>query len=63
MHEIEEKKGGSLEELRADCPPELLAPIFHRGFPIVKWHRLHDYQLEALRQIATATLNSLLHFG
>lgn len=57
VHEIDEKKGGTLTDLRNDCPPDLQGAVFESGFPIVRWHRLPDLQIVTLLQIASALVS------
>ena len=45
VHEADpDKGGGTLAELRSECPEELQAAIFEAGWPMVVWHRTEDFQ-------------------
>ena len=55
--EEDPKHGGApLEAAIAECPAELRSQIFHRGHPLVRWHRTSPFQLISLRQILAAVL-------
>ena len=57
VHEADPAKGGgTLAELRSECPEELQAAIFDAGWPMVVWHRIEDFQHVSLKVIAEALL-------
>ena len=57
VHEADpDKGGGTLADLRAECPEELRAAIFDAGWPIVVWHRIEAFQHVSLKVIAEALL-------
>ena len=57
VHEADPNKGGgTLAELRAECPEELRAAIFDAGWPMVVWHRIEAFQHVSLKVIAEALL-------
>ena len=57
VHEADpDKGGGTLAELRSECPEELQAAIFDAGWPMVVWHRIEDFQHVSLKVIAEALL-------
>ena len=52
VHEADpDKGGGTLAELRSECPEELRAAIFDAGWPMVVWHR---WQAATARQAPVA---------
>ena len=57
VHEADpDKGGGTLAELRSECPEELQAAIFDAGWPMVVWHRIEAFQHASLKVIAEALL-------
>ena len=57
VHEADpDKGGGTLAELRSECPEELQAAIFDAGWPMVVWHRIAAFQHASLKVIAEALL-------
>ena len=57
VHEADpDKGGGTLADLRAECPEELRAAIFDAGWPIAVWHRIEAFQHVSLKVIAEALL-------
>mmetsp|Transcript_15167 Transcript_15167/g.45702 ORF Transcript_15167/g.45702 Transcript_15167/m.45702 type:complete len:518 (-) Transcript_15167:419-1972(-) len=57
VHEADpDKGGGTLAELRSECPEELRAAIFDAGWPMVVWHRIEAFQHVSLKVIAEALL-------
>ena len=50
------KGGGTLEELRAECPPALRTAIFGAGRRVVTWHRKVEFQAVSLKMIAEGLL-------
>ena len=56
LHDADGKKhGGPLEELKRACSEEDRAFVFGAGHaerPVIPWHRVRDFQLVSLRQIA-----------
>ena len=57
VHEADPGKGGgTLQELRAECPEDLQADIFDKGWPMTVWHRINAYQIVSLTIIAEALL-------
>ena len=50
------KGGGTLAELRAECPEELQVAVFDARWKLVVWHRIHEFQLLSLKMIAEAML-------
>jgi len=57
VHEADPAKGGgTLAELRSECPVELQAAIFDGGWPMVVWHRIEAFQHVSLKVIAEALL-------
>ena len=58
VHEIDPHKGGTLDELRADCPAALQPEVFESGFPTIRWHRLKHLQLASLLSMASAFLRA-----
>jgi len=57
VHEADpDKGGGTLAELRSECPEELRADIFDAGWPMVVWHRIAAFQHVSLKVIAEALL-------
>ena len=57
VHEADpDKGGGTLAELRSECPEELQAAIFEAGWPMAVWHRIEAFQHVSLKVIAEALL-------
>ena len=57
VHEADpDKGGGTLAELRSECPEELRAAIFDAGWPMAVWHRIEAFQHVSLKVIAEALL-------
>ena len=57
VHEADPAKGGgTLAELRSECPEELQAAIFDAGWPMTVWHRIEAFQHVSLKVIAEALL-------
>ncbi|EOD10874.1 hypothetical protein EMIHUDRAFT_215127 [Emiliania huxleyi CCMP1516] len=57
VHEADPAKGGgTLAELRSECPEELRAAIFDAGWPMTVWHRIEAFQHISLKVIAEALL-------
>ena len=57
VHEADpDKGGGTLAELRSECPEELQAAIFDAGWPMAVWHRIEAFQHVSLKVIAEALL-------
>ena len=54
----ENKGGGTLEELRAECPKDLQAAVFEASWRLAVWHRIEDFQLVSLKIIAEARRTS-----
>ena len=55
VHEADPGKGGgTLQELRAECPEDLQADIFDKGWPMTVWYRIKEYQIVSLTIIAEA---------
>jgi len=57
VQEAHPAKGGTLEELRAECPEDLQAAVFDadwRRRKIAVWHRVEEFQLVSLKIIAEA---------
>ena len=55
VQEAHPAKGGTLEELRAECPEDLQAAIFERTWRLAVWHRIESFQLVSLKIIAEAS--------
>ncbi|EOD35585.1 hypothetical protein EMIHUDRAFT_98575 [Emiliania huxleyi CCMP1516] len=57
VHEADpDKGGGTLAELRSECPEDLQAAIFEAGWPMAVWHRIEAFQHVSLKVIAEALL-------
>ena len=57
VQEAHPAKGGTLEELRAECPEDLQAAVFDadwRRRKLAVWHRVEEFQLVSLKIIAEA---------
>ena len=55
VHEADpDKGGGTLQELRAECPEDLQAYIFDKGWAMTVWYRINEHQLVSLTIIAEA---------
>ena len=54
VQEADPSKGGTLEELRAECPEDLQAAIFDADWRVAVWQRIEDFQLVSLKIIAEA---------
>mmetsp|Transcript_25715 Transcript_25715/g.76648 ORF Transcript_25715/g.76648 Transcript_25715/m.76648 type:complete len:108 (-) Transcript_25715:211-534(-) len=55
VHEADPgKSGGTLQELRAECPEELEPDIFDTDWPMTVWHRVKEYQTVSLTIVAEA---------
>ena len=58
VHEQQEDKGGgSLEALKAECREEMRVCIFDGRRTPITWHRISHYQNLTLKLIATEMLN------
>ena len=55
VQEADPTKGGTLQELRAECPEDLQAAIFERTWRLAVWHRIESFQLVSLKIIAEAS--------
>ena len=61
VHEQQEDKGGgSLEALKAECRAEMRSRIFDGQRTPITWHRISHYQNLTLKLIATEMLNQSL---
>ena len=50
--EMDRRHGGlALEEIKAECPEELVDQIFTPDRVILQWHRIHDFRLVTLKLI------------
>ena len=58
VQEAHPAKGGTLEELRAECPEDLQAGVFEANWRLAVWHRIEDFQLVSLKIIAEARRTS-----
>ena len=58
VQEAHPAKGGTLEELRAECPEDLQAAVFEASWRLAVWHRIEDFQLVSLKIIAEAQQTS-----
>jgi len=57
VHEADpDRGGGTLAELRSECPEALQGEIFDAGWPMVVWHRFEAFQHVSLKVIAEALL-------
>uniref|UniRef100_A0A7S3TEN2 Tyrosine-protein kinase ephrin type A/B receptor-like domain-containing protein n=1 Tax=Emiliania huxleyi TaxID=2903 RepID=A0A7S3TEN2_EMIHU len=51
-----EKGGGSLKELREECPEGLQSAIFDANWPQIVWMRIEEFQIVSLKMISEALL-------
>ena len=58
VQEAHPAKGGTLEELRAECPEDLQAAVFEASWRLAVWHRIQGFQLVSLKIIAEARRTS-----
>jgi len=56
------KGGGTLQELRAQCPEVLQPEIFDSGWAQTTWHRIDEYQRVSLKIISEALLLCSPHY-